>query len=170
MNIFLTGGTGFIGSYVTMALVEQGHNVTILARNPQKVPALAAIPHIELVQGNLDDLDSFEQWLTGKDACIHVALNYTKRTGWEVLKDDTLPTVFMADMAAKTGVKHFIFTSSTAANDNVYTPGADIDDDFKGVVYTSTKPHPATFYGATKAASEQFLIAQSYQSDLVCKS
>jgi len=38
MNVFLTGGTGFIGSYVAMELVKQGHHVTILARNRNKVP------------------------------------------------------------------------------------------------------------------------------------
>jgi UDP-glucose 4-epimerase len=40
MKILLTGGTGFIGSYVAMELVQYGHQVTILARNQHKVPAL----------------------------------------------------------------------------------------------------------------------------------
>ena len=40
MKIFLTGGTGFIGSYVAMELVKHGHQVTILARNPDNVPEL----------------------------------------------------------------------------------------------------------------------------------
>jgi UDP-glucose 4-epimerase len=33
-------------------------------------------------------------------------------------------------------------------------------------VYSNTKQHPATFYGATKAASENFLLAQSYNSKM----
>lgn len=40
MNIFLTGGTGFIGSYVALELIKQGHQVTTLARNQNKVPTL----------------------------------------------------------------------------------------------------------------------------------
>ncbi|MGO8837406.1 MAG: NAD-dependent epimerase/dehydratase family protein, partial [Limisphaerales bacterium] len=43
MNVFLTGGTGFIGSYVAMELVKQGHHATILARNRNKVPELNKI-------------------------------------------------------------------------------------------------------------------------------
>ncbi len=33
MNIFVTGGTGFIGSSLTKRLVELGHDVTVLTRN-----------------------------------------------------------------------------------------------------------------------------------------
>lgn len=40
MNILITGGTGFIGSKLTKSLIKQGHNVTILSRDPNKVSAL----------------------------------------------------------------------------------------------------------------------------------
>lgn len=40
MNILITGGTGFIGSKLTESLIKQGHNVTILSRDPNKVSAL----------------------------------------------------------------------------------------------------------------------------------
>jgi UDP-glucose 4-epimerase len=166
MNIFLTGGTGFIGSYVAMALVNQGHEVTVLARNPDKVPALKQIPQLHLVQGDIEDLALLERLIAGKDACVLVALNYTKQTGWEVLTDDTLPTVYIADIAAKAGVKQLIYTSSTAVNDNVYTPDLTQEQIPDKHVSISTPRQPTTFYGATKAASEHFLIAQSYQSDM----
>jgi len=51
MNVFLTGGTGFIGSHVAMELVRHGHTVTILARNPGKVPGLMKIDRISLAEG-----------------------------------------------------------------------------------------------------------------------
>ncbi|MBN1765167.1 MAG: NAD(P)-dependent oxidoreductase [Sedimentisphaerales bacterium] len=162
MNIFLTGGTGFIGSYVAVELVGQGHDVTILARNPDKVPALKKIDRIDIVGGCITDLDLLEKLVAGKDACIHIALNYTRKTGWEVLQDDTLPTVYLSDMAAKANVKHFIYTSSTAANDSLYMGGADDQDEPIKCVTKLTKQRPATFYGATKAASENYLMAQSY--------
>ena len=37
MHILITGGTGFIGSALTKRLIEQGHAVTVLSRNPDKV-------------------------------------------------------------------------------------------------------------------------------------
>ena len=161
MNIFLTGGTGFIGSYVALELVKNGHNVTILARNKNKVPALKEIDKIDIIQGEIT-----EKLIKGKDACILIALNYTKETGSEVLLDDTLPTVFISDIAVKNNVKHFIYTSSTSVNDNLYMGGGNDPEDNIKIVTTSTKQRPATFYGATKAASENFLMAQSYLSSM----
>ena len=164
MNVVLTGGTGFIGSHIAMELVRSGHNISILARNRNKVPELLKIPGIEIIEGDLGDRRILESMITGKDACIHVALKYTKQTGWEVLSDDTLPTVYLSDIAAQAEVKHFIYTSSTAVNDNVYMIEQNkIDRSIKSVNMTS-KQHPTTFYGATKAACENYLLAQSYQS------
>jgi len=166
MNVFLTGGTGFIGSYVAMELVKHGHRVTILARNKNKVPELNKISALEIVQGDITDRTLLAKLVAGKDACILVALNYTKKTGWEVLLDDTLPTVFLSDAAAAAKVKHFIYTSSTAANDSLYMgPRDEAEKDLKSVTAT-TKQHPATFYGATKAASENFVTAQSHVSPM----
>lgn len=166
MKIFLTGGTGFIGSYVALELAKKGHEVTILARNENKVPALKNIEKINIVQGDLSDHDLIKKLIEGKDAVILVALKYTKNTGWEVLSDDTLANVRISDIAAAAGVKHFIYTSSTAANDHVYMVEQNKIDGLIKIVGSSSKQHPATFYGATKAATENFLMAQSYLSNM----
>ena len=55
MKIFLTGGTGFIGSYAVKALVDTGHQLTILARNPQKVPKLYELPGVRIIHGTITD-------------------------------------------------------------------------------------------------------------------
>ena len=67
MNIFLTGGTGFIGSYVVNELVKAGHEITILARNPNKVPRLLDLPKVSIIAGNLSDFNIIEKNLENKD-------------------------------------------------------------------------------------------------------
>ncbi len=166
MKIFLTGGTGFIGSHLAMALLAEGHELTILARDIGKVPALAKARGVELAGGDLSDRALLESLVAGKDAVIHVALKYDeKRPGWQVLMDDTLPTVFLAEAAAGAGVGRFIYTSSTACNDSVYSGPPEYRDRIK-LATTATKQRPATFYGATKAASENFLMALAHLSKM----
>jgi UDP-glucose 4-epimerase len=167
MRVFLTGGTGFIGSYVAIELLRQDHELTILARNPDKIPELKRVDRIEIVKGDVTDLDLLTELVQDKDACIHIALNYTRKRGREVLLDDTLPTVHLADAAVAAGVRHFIYTSSTAVNDSLYMGH---DDEPQGGAVSrataTTKQRPATFYGATKAACENYLIADSFLSPI----
>jgi uncharacterized protein len=40
MKVFITGGTGFVGSHMTRVLVDKGVDVTIMARNPNRGPRL----------------------------------------------------------------------------------------------------------------------------------
>lgn len=166
MKVLLTGGTGFIGSYVAVELLRRGHTVTILARNRKKVPALAALERLRLVEADLGDFPRLEHLVVGQDACVHVALKYAEKSGREVLLDDTLPTVFLAGAAAQAGLSSFLYTSSTSANDSLYMGGQDPWEQPIRTVTAHTKAHPATFYGATKAASECFLTAQSHLSPL----
>jgi UDP-glucose 4-epimerase len=156
MKIFLTGGTGFIGSYVVHELSKRGHEVTILARNPDKVPCLSDLPGVKIVPGLLTDFDVIEQNLEGKDACIHIALGWGDHAT-SMLKNDTFPSVFLFETAARLGVGHLIYTSSTAALGHLFKNAGERD-----------KPEPTDFYGATKASSECFLLAVSHTYPMRC--
>ena len=120
MKILLTGGTGFIGSHVLMQLLLDGHEVTVLARNPEKIPALKNVKNVRILNISLNDFNAIPQALEGQDAVIHIALCMTGSSAYEVLMSDTAATVFLSTEAAKAGVKRFIYTSSTASVDSVY--------------------------------------------------
>ncbi len=50
MKVFMTGGTGFVGTSLTRSLTEQGHQVTILTR---KMPVNRNLPHgVSLLEGD----------------------------------------------------------------------------------------------------------------------
>lgn len=150
MKIFITGGTGNIGQYVTKALLEAGHSLVLLTRTPERIPAYQSLPGVEVVKGNLLELDVLERALQGCDTVVHIAL------GWgndplEMLDHDTRVTVFLANAAEKAGVKNFVYTSSTAA----MGPLRDGMDETALLI-------PGDLYGATKAASEQYLMGFNY--------
>ncbi len=147
MRVFVTGGTGFIGSNVTVMLLDEGHEVVMLARNPSKVSGFVEHPQIEMTEGPVQDFQIIEKAMEGCDAAIHVALAWGE-TAIDMFMNETRPSVFICEAAAKAGVKHYIFTSSEQAfGDHSTFRGEDL------------MPHPHSFYSATKAATENYLMA-----------
>jgi nucleoside-diphosphate-sugar epimerase len=72
MNVFVTGGTGFIGATVVRELVAGGHEVTGLARTERSKEALAA-SGVTAIDGSLENSDSLERGARIADTVIHIA-------------------------------------------------------------------------------------------------
>jgi nucleoside-diphosphate-sugar epimerase len=76
MYVFVSGGTGYIGSEVVKALAQAGHEVTALVRSPEKaarIKSLGARPHV----GDYKNLASFKAAALASDAVIHTAMEYS---------------------------------------------------------------------------------------------
>ncbi|MFB9275733.1 NAD-dependent epimerase/dehydratase family protein [Cohnella cellulosilytica] len=156
MNIFVTGGTGFIGSYVVNDLLKLGHRVNILARNPRKVSGFLGSEAISFTEGTLTDREAIRRGLEGCDAVIHIALGWGD-TAVDMMGADTLPSLYIFETAASLGIRNMIYTSSIAA----YGEARDVFDE-----HTSTRP--TDFYGATKAATENFFLAMAQVYGIRC--
>jgi UDP-glucose 4-epimerase len=153
----LTGGTGFIGSYVTEQLLADGHEVTVLARDPGKVAGFVGRPGIRFVKGAIADRAAVTRALDGADACIHIA-RAKSPNGPNALLADTLAAVNLFDHAFTVGVERLIYTSSIAVFDDRS------DDQFTD----NSAQRPINVYGATKAAAEAYLVGMAVgQSTLV---
>ncbi len=72
MRVFITGGTGFVGSVLVPELVRAGHRVTGLARSEASAGALAAMGAAAL-RGELADVDVLRRGAEEADAVIHTA-------------------------------------------------------------------------------------------------
>lgn len=72
MKIFITGATGYIGGSIAKTLVDEGHEVDGLVRNPDKVDNLRKIG-INPVLGNLEDKTVLRQHAECNDAVINAA-------------------------------------------------------------------------------------------------
>jgi nucleoside-diphosphate-sugar epimerase len=72
MRVFITGGTGFIGSAVIRELLGAGHEVTGLARSEESRRQLTAMGAAAL-DGSLEDLDSLKRGAEAAGAVIHLA-------------------------------------------------------------------------------------------------
>jgi len=156
MQIFLTGGSGFIGHWVVKELLAQGHQLRLLVRNTAKIPSLKTMPGVEIVEGTLFDQAVIEKALQGCDACVHLALGWGE-TPTTMLKNDTEVTVFLLESAEKAGLKRFIYTSSTAAV-----------GEYRHNMTETIDPRPTDLYGATKAASEAYLLGFASKVKMKC--
>jgi UDP-glucose 4-epimerase len=156
MRIFITGATGFIGSHVAYRLLEAGHELVAIARNPDKTPSLASHPRVRRVAATLYDFALIREQLAGCQACVHVALGWGD-TPVSMLETDTRATVFLLQACVEQGVQHFIYTSSTAALGGFWSRMSEADP-----------VRPSDYYGATKAASEAYVMAVGAKSSMRC--
>jgi nucleoside-diphosphate-sugar epimerase len=88
MHVFVTGGTGHIGSYIIHELIAAGHEVTGLARSDTAAAAVSALG-AKVRRGELEDLDGLKEAAADSDGVIHVAH-----------RQDLLPSGGLAAVAA----------------------------------------------------------------------
>jgi nucleoside-diphosphate-sugar epimerase len=117
--IFLTGGTGFIGSYILEALVREGHAVRALRRN-RDIPAYLS-PEVagkaEWVQGDILDVAALNEQLKGCDRIIHAAalVSFHPADKRALFKINTEGTANLVNTALENSIRDFIYISSVAA-------------------------------------------------------
>lgn len=146
MKVMVTGGTGFIGSYVVAELLAAGIEVTVLARNPAKVAGFVGHPAVEFVEGALANQCARRKALRGVDACIHIARGAGANAS-EVLLADTLPAVQLFEDVLESGAAQVIYTSSVAVFDGRHER-----------LNAASPQRPLSIYGASKAAAEAYLL------------
>ncbi|MEV6071104.1 SDR family oxidoreductase [Nocardia sp. NPDC052001] len=75
MRVFITGGTGLIGSTVIAELLDNGHSVLALARSDSSAAALTAAG-AEPIRGDLADLSTLRAGAARADGVIHLAFDH----------------------------------------------------------------------------------------------
>ncbi|MBD7907612.1 NAD(P)-dependent oxidoreductase [Sporosarcina gallistercoris] len=76
MRISLFGGTGRVGSLLLTKFLDDGHHVTALARNPEKLPVH---PNLTVIQGDAKELAAIATTILGSEAVVS-ALGTDKTT------------------------------------------------------------------------------------------
>jgi len=171
MNILVTGANGFIGSALVEYLVNKKVNVTTLIRNK-------SVKHIEsesLCNTKVDDLlnlqnkssvcyGEVEKSLINQDVVVHAAARVhvmnekDKKPLDSFLQMNCKTTLALAELAATSGVKRFIFISTI----NVYGSSSQIG---KPLTFDS-KVKPTTPYAISKYEAEKGLMDIAKKTDM----
>ncbi len=116
MKVLVTGGTGFIGSNLVVALIRHGYSVRVLRRAQSDLIALNGLP-VEYAIGELLDPRSVRQAVEGCDWVFHVASlsSYWRSTRQQVYRVNIEGTRTIIQACLDARVKRVVYTSSAAA-------------------------------------------------------
>lgn len=117
--ILVTGGTGFLGSYIIKHLLDKGYSVRALRRNKElpKWISSSIMARAEWVTGDILDVVSLEDAMEGVDTVIHSAamVSFVKKDHEEMLHINIEGTANVVNIALEKNIKRFVHISSVAA-------------------------------------------------------
>ena len=154
MKIFITGGTGFIGSRLALTYAGLGHTVTVLGQ--ENTPAEVANRKLLAANNVMVALASVTEskvgdLMRGTDFVFHLAatqheMNVPDKRFWDVNVEGTKN---LLQAAQETGVRRFVHGSTIG----VY--GAALD----GMLDEASPTKPDNIYGITKLEGEKAVLS-----------
>jgi len=116
MKVFITGGTGFVGTTLTQKLIQEGHEVTLLTRSIKS--QAAALQGVLYVEGDPTQKGPWQEKVADQDVVINLAgasifrrwTDSTKKLIWESRIETTRNLV--EALSARKGKETYLFSTS----------------------------------------------------------
>ena len=143
MKVFITGATGFIGSYLVKLLINEGYDLLCLKRESSD------LSHLGADAAKVHWINTSDDWQTAfktfrPEAVFNLAwdgVSASDRVIWSKQVQNISFQQNLLDISAECGVKKFIATGSQSEY-----------GDFEGVIDETFPVNPKTAYAATKLA------------------
>jgi nucleoside-diphosphate-sugar epimerase len=163
-HVLITGGAGYIGSYLTGVLLRKGYFVTVvdeLLFGGESILSFLPDPRFHFVKGDVWEARSIrtalrKDWLVPA-AVIHLAaiagFPACQAVGRQVAwRYNVESTQHVFEQAVDLGIERFIYIS-TYSNYGLSPDGKSVTED--------APLNPQSLYAETKVASERYLLAHS---------
>ena len=121
MNVLVAGGSGFLGRHISKALAGSGHEVTVLSRDPRKVPGIPELSGARAVYGDVTDAYSLKGTMDGIDGVV-VAIQFPNypmelpRKGLTFDRYDRQGTEYLLAEAERSNVDRFVYVSGVGVH------------------------------------------------------
>jgi nucleoside-diphosphate-sugar epimerase len=155
MKVFITGGTGFIGTRLTERLISANHNVTLLVRNPSSA-LFTGNDKVSFIKGDLSNKAALLEGMKDCEWVFHMAawVKPSYKDPAIVTGINIEGTLNVFDAAFESHVKKVVFTS-TGGTMSYSHDGNPVDEN------TNQDPTFHTLYEKTKAEAEKMAIEYS---------
>ncbi|MEM2186772.1 MAG: NAD-dependent epimerase/dehydratase family protein [Nitrososphaerota archaeon] len=151
MRVLVTGASGFLGGHLVEELVELGYKVRAFVRKTSDTRLLRQL-EVEIVTGDITDPSTLPPAMRGVDCVVHLAAYYTffgRKELYELV--NVKGTEWTARAALESGVRRFIYCSSTEAIGPIKNPPGDENSEL----------NPQFEYGKSKARAEKVVKSLS---------
>lgn len=157
-KVFITGGTGYVGTQLVRSLLERGDEVRLLLYDAREAEDLKNEAGVEFIPGNLLDVDALKRGMQGCDRIFHLAAyakNYAKDRNL-FLKINVDGTQNVLDAALATGGIEKIVCTST-----IVTLGPSREGEVRNESMPRIVPHYYTEYEESKALGEKLMLERA---------
>jgi dihydroflavonol-4-reductase len=118
-KVLVTGGTGFLGSYILEELIKNGYTVRAIRRS-SKLPTWISstiLEKVEWVEGDILDIISLEEAMEGMEAVIHSAalVSFVKKDKDLLYQLNVDGTANVVNAALEKNIQRLVHISSVAA-------------------------------------------------------
>lgn len=150
MRALVTGGNGFLGTWLVRALVARGDDVACLLRPTADVSGLAGTRYTP-VAGDITDAASLKRAVEGQDVVFHLAGIRRAATRDDFLRVNAEGTRLLCEAMVATGTKPRLVLAGSLAATGPSTAGRPRveEDPF----------HPEEWYGESKAEAERIVLS-----------
>jgi nucleoside-diphosphate-sugar epimerase len=150
MNTLITGGNGFLGTWLAKALSARGDTVACLLRSSSDVSGLAGISYSR-VDGDVTDPASLDRAVAGRDVVFHLAGIRRAATRDEFMRVNAEGTRNVCEAMLRAGGKaRLVLCGSLAASGPSSAGHPHVEED---------PFHPAEWYGESKAEAERITLS-----------
>jgi uncharacterized protein YbjT (DUF2867 family) len=138
MKILVAGATGYIGSRLVPRLLEAGHEVRCLARDPAKLGGRPWIDRVEVAVGDALDPSSLQTSTAGCRAAFY--LIHAMRAGPGFAERDRAAALNFADAAGKAGLRRIVYLGGLGPDTGRLSPHLRSRHEVGRLLATGTTP------------------------------